>query len=93
MSSCSKFFSTYNPCLRNQKVKIVDGSLSTIVGKGSIVISPFLTIRNVLHIPKLSCNLLSISKLTQDKKCKVNFFHDRCEFQEMNSRGMIGNAR
>ncbi|KAK3037954.1 hypothetical protein RJ639_030659 [Escallonia herrerae] len=67
----------------NKKIKIADGSLSAIVGTGSIVLSPSITLHNVLHIPKLSCNLLSISKLTNDLKCQANFYSTQCEFQEM----------
>ncbi|KAK3037075.1 hypothetical protein RJ639_029917 [Escallonia herrerae] len=62
---------------RNKKIKIADGSLPTIAGTGSIVLSPSITLRNVLHVPKLSCNLLSISKLTNDLKCQANFYSTR----------------
>ncbi|KAK3030877.1 hypothetical protein RJ639_037227 [Escallonia herrerae] len=78
---------------RNKKIKIADGSLSTIAGTGSIVLSPSITLHNVLHVPKLSCNLLSISKLTNDLKYQANFYSTRCEFQEMVSGRMIGSAR
>ena len=61
MTSCSNFFSTYKSCVENKKIKIADGSLSAIAGTGSVVISPSLTLHNVLHVAKLSCNLLSIS--------------------------------
>ncbi|KAK3019106.1 hypothetical protein RJ639_003788 [Escallonia herrerae] len=77
----------------NEKIKIADGSLSTIVGTGSIVLSPSITLHNVLHVPKLSCNLLSISKLTNDLKCQANFYSTRCGFQEMVSGRMIGSVR
>ncbi|KAK2997364.1 hypothetical protein RJ639_025480 [Escallonia herrerae] len=80
-------------CPRNKKIKIADGSLSTIAGTGSIVLSPSITLHNVLHVPKLSCNLLSISKLTNDLKYQANFYSTRCEFQEMVSGRMIGSAR
>ncbi|KAK2999277.1 hypothetical protein RJ639_023557 [Escallonia herrerae] len=93
MKSCSHLFSTYIPCVGNKKIKIADGSLSVIVGTGSIVLSPSITLHNVLHVPKLSCNLLSISKLTNDHKCQANFYYTRCEFQEMVSGRMIGSAR
>ena len=39
MTSHSNLFSSYNPCSGRQKVKIVDGSLSSIARKGSIPIS------------------------------------------------------
>ena len=93
MTSCSNFFSTYKPCAENKKFKIADGSLSAIAGTGSVVISPSLTLHNVLHVPKLSCNLLSINKLTNDLKCQANFYSSRCKFQETASGRTIGNAR
>ncbi|KAK3027903.1 hypothetical protein RJ639_040280 [Escallonia herrerae] len=93
MTSCFHLFSTYTPCVGNKKIKIADGSLSAMAGTGSIVLSPSITLHNVLHVPKLSCNLFSISKLTNDLKCQANFYSSRCEFQEMVSGSMIGSAR
>ena len=93
MTGSSKIFSSYKPCAGNKKIKITDGSLSAIAGKGSVFISPSLTLHNVLHVPNLSCNLLSISKITHDHQCQVNFYPSYCEFQELTSRRTIGNAR
>ncbi|KAH9716025.1 protein kinase domain-containing protein [Citrus sinensis] len=66
MTGCSKLFSFYSPCAGNQKIKIADGSLSAIAGKGSIVISNTLVLHDVLHVPNLSCNLLSGGKGNED---------------------------
>ena len=77
----------------NIKNKKVDGSLSAIAGKGPIKISSLLTLYNVLHVPNLSCNLLSVSKLISDLKCQANFFSSWCEFQDLNLGKMIGSAR
>ena len=81
-------FSSYNPCARNLKVKIANyqqkknlkvkianGSLTPMVDKGFTFLSKKLTLQLVLHVPNLSCNLLSISKLAQDRKSTllVNF--------------------
>ena len=74
MTSSSQLFSSCSPCAGNKKIKIDDGSLSVIAGMGSVIISPTLTLHKVLHIPNLSCNFLSISKLTSDLKCRANFF-------------------
>ena len=93
MTGSSKLFCSYNPCAGNKKIKIADGSLSAIAGIGSIVISPSLTLHKVLHVPNLSCNLLSISKLTSDLKCQVYFFPSYCEFQELTSGRTIGSSR
>ena len=75
MTSYSLLFTSHSPSAGNRKIKIVDGSFSAIAGSGSIKISPSITLENVLHVPKLSCNLLSISQLSRDLKCKVNFYH------------------
>ncbi|RVW79601.1 hypothetical protein CK203_049978 [Vitis vinifera] len=49
MTGSSQIFSSYKPCAGNKKIKIADGSLSAIAGKGSVFISPSLTLHNVLH--------------------------------------------
>ena len=54
-------FSSYSPCAGNLKVKITNGSLSSVAGKWSIQISDTIIPKSVIHVPKLSCNLLSIS--------------------------------
>lgn len=63
MTHSSLNFSTYIPCPSNQKVAIVDDSLTTVASLGDIHINPSLTLKNVLHVPKLSTNLVSIQKL------------------------------
>ena len=60
-------------------VRIADGSLSKVVGIGSIRVTNDLNLNFVLHVPNLDCNLLSINKLTRD-------------LQELDSGRMIGNA-
>ena len=92
MTKSSNLFS-YSPCVGNKKIKIVDGSLSTIARKGSTKFSLLLTLHNVLYVLNLSCNLLFVSKLTSHLKCQANFFSSQCEFQDLNLRKMIGNAR
>lgn len=93
MTNCSKLFSIYSPCAGHKKVKIVYGTFSTIAGVGSIPISKTLTLHNVLHVPNLSCNLLSISKLTQDLNCLAIFDSSTCKFQELSSGRMIGSSK
>ncbi|KAI5412874.1 hypothetical protein KIW84_057482 [Lathyrus oleraceus] len=93
MTSESTLFSSYSPCAGNQKIKITDGSFSAIAGKGSVVLSPMLTLKNVLHVPNLSCNLISVSKLAQDINFQTNFFRSHCVFQDLNSGKMIGSAK
>ncbi|RVW87157.1 Retrovirus-related Pol polyprotein from transposon TNT 1-94 [Vitis vinifera] len=73
-------------------VRIADGSLSKVAGTGSVVLSRDLTLNSVLFVPNLDCNLLSISKLTKEKRCITNFSSTHCEFQDLDSGKTIGNA-
>ena len=93
MTGDEKFFSTYNPCYKNLTVRIADGSLSKVAGTGSVRVSKNITLDSVLLVPKLNCNLLSISKLTRDLNCVTKFGLNLCEFQVLDSRKTIGNAK
>lgn len=62
----SSVFISYSPCYGNLRVKTVDGSIASVVGKGIVKLSRNLALDFVLHVPSLTCNLLSISKLTKD---------------------------
>ncbi|XP_016738875.1 uncharacterized protein [Gossypium hirsutum] len=48
----------------NKKIKVADRSFSTIAGKCTVKISSFFVLHDVLHVPNLACNLISISKLS-----------------------------
>ncbi|WP_423229665.1 hypothetical protein, partial [Vibrio vulnificus] len=52
-----------------------------------------MTLQNVLHVPKLACNLISVSKLAKDSNYSTKFFQNCCVFQDMESGRMIGNAK
>ena len=80
MTHSSHKFITYDPCLSNRKISTADGSLSTIAGQGNVLINQALTLKNVLHVPNLSTNLLSIHKLTKDLNCNVIFYPSYCIF-------------
>ena len=75
-----------------KKIKVADGSYSAIAGTGSIKIS-CLTLKDVLHIPRLSCNLLSVGKITLNQHYRANFFPYHCEFQDLASGKTISNAK
>ena len=73
-------FTTYAPSPGNHQVKIADDSFSVVVGVGIVKINPNISLQAVLHVLNLSCNLLSISKITKDLNCVVNFSHSVCVF-------------
>ena len=43
-------------------------------------------------MPNLRCNLLSVSKITQDKDCSVIFSSSHCVFQDKSLERTIGKA-
>ena len=51
-----------------------------MAGQGDVFLTSSLTLRNVLHVPKLSVNLLSIPQITKDLNCLVNFTQSKCSF-------------
>ena len=82
MTLKSKLFHTYTLSPSNKKIAVANSSLATVAGFGGIYITPTLIFKNVLHVPKLSANLVSLQKLTHDLKCYAIFFPSYCVFQE-----------
>ena len=74
MTSAQKNFFTYSSCLGHDKVCIAYGSLSPIIGKGSVNCTPSITLPLALYIPHFSYNLLSVSALIKNLNCKIEFF-------------------
>lgn len=64
MTCYSNQFLSYTPCSSHKKITIADRSSTTVAGQGDIYISDSLMLKNVLHVPKLFANLVSIQKLT-----------------------------
>ncbi|KAF7821700.1 Retrovirus-related Pol polyprotein from transposon TNT 1-94 [Senna tora] len=93
MTGDSGMFSSWYPYTQNYKVRIADGSLADVTGIGEVSLSDSITLKSVLFVPKLKCNLLSVAKLAHDSNCKAEFSHSSCSFQDVDSRKMIGNAR
>ncbi|TYK18899.1 retrotransposon protein, putative, unclassified, expressed [Cucumis melo var. makuwa] len=73
LTGFSEHFISYTPYAGNEKIRIADGSLASIARKGQIVLFDGFFLQNVLHVPKLSYNLLSISKITRELHCKATF--------------------
>ena len=74
MTGQSQLFHSYLPSSGLNKVRIANGSFSPIARKEEFALTPTLTLNFVLHVPKLSCNLFSVSKFTQTNNCVAKFF-------------------
>ncbi|XP_052209404.1 uncharacterized protein LOC127812895 isoform X2 [Diospyros lotus] len=86
-----QFQSHRQPRDKELTVLLADGNTSAVMGEGDISIGG-LKLKTVLYVPNLKCNLLSVSKLTQDMDCIVTFLPSHCIFQDRSSGKMIGSA-
>lgn len=93
MTNCSQLFDSYYPCSGSKKIRIANSSFSPIASKGNIKISENISLKLVLHVPKLACNLLFVSKLSKDFDYSILFSPFNCVFHDWNSGKMIGTAR
>jgi len=75
------------------KIAIVNanGIRYPIEGVGTISLSP--SIFDVLFVPTLNCNLLSVNKLTKSHSCVALFYPTHCFFQNIHSKEKIGSGR
>lgn len=93
MTPISQFFRTYTPCLSSRKIIVANGALATVAGFGEIHITSNLILKNVLHVPKLSDNLVSIKKLTHDLKCYATFTPSYYVLRDQGTGRRIGLAK
>ncbi|XP_022891847.1 uncharacterized protein LOC111406698 [Olea europaea var. sylvestris] len=56
-------------------------------------ISSNLILKDILFVPQLKFNLLSVSSLTKDSSIIIKFFTNLCIIQDLSSLRMIGKAR
>ena len=78
MTCNSNHFITYSPCASNRKVQSADGSMLTVESIGRVKIDIFGILEDVLHIPKLCINLVSVQKLAKLPKYSIIFDNDEC---------------
>ena len=93
MTGSHDLFTNYTLCPRTFKIWMANGSLSFVVGKGTVSVSLNITLHSVLHVPSLNRNVVSISKLTRELQCVAKFYTSYCEFQDLHSRRTIGCAK
>ena len=93
MTGNKTIFHNLKFCHEHLKVKVANHVFTRVEGIGTITLSNQLAIHNVLYVPELTCNLISVSKLTKSQICGVIFDDDLCVFQDLKSRRMIGTSR
>lgn len=93
MTNEVSLFSQYIHAKTILTVTIADASYSLIADSGTIKVSPTLTLHNVLYVPNLKYNLLSVNQLTRDERCYVKFFPSHCIFKDLLTGTTIGVAK
>jgi len=83
MTGLSKSYLTYTPCSDIDMIRIADGTLSPISRKGA---NRNLKLSSVLHVSIFANNLLSMSSITKDLKCKITFFPTHYVLKEVSTR-------
>ncbi|GKA38340.1 putative RNA-directed DNA polymerase [Tanacetum coccineum] len=73
-----------------QPVTILNGEVVPVEGRGECALPSGAIIKDVLHVPKFKCNLLSVSRLSKELQCAVTFFPEFCIMQDLYSRTLIG---
>ena len=93
MTNSPHKFISYIPCPSTRKITLADGSDTTVAGLGNVFLNDHITLKGVLHVPKLCSSLISVHKLTADSKCSAIFHPTHCVFQEQGTKRMIGHAK
>ena len=74
--------------LSGSTVKLGDGRTVEAMGEGTVKVSVYrgklhtLSMKNVLHVPELSCNLMSVRQIT-DRRFHITFKNDRCQIKSV----------
>lgn len=77
---------TIPPCL----VGLPNGARTIAVQCGDVRLTSMLLITNVLYVPSLTCNLISVSQLLRCNNCIVTFTNSTCFLQDLQTRRTIG---
>jgi len=67
-------FINFSPNCSKTAIVNANGISSPIEGVSTISLSPSLSISDVLFVPTLNCNLLSVSKLIKSHSCVALFY-------------------
>ena len=86
------FFTTYQNIIP-VSVSLPNGSQVLASISGSVVISPSITIHQVLYIPCFQVNLISVTKLASTNKCHLRFTTNSCQILQNHSLETIGTAK
>jgi transposase InsO family protein len=76
--------------IRNTPVGLPDGKDVAAIKEGSVILDSGLRLNNVLFVPQLNCNLISVTQLIDDSDCIVQITNALCVIQARTTRMLIG---
>lgn len=59
-----------------------NGKQTATTKEGTVMLSDELKLANVLYVPSLQCNLISVSQLVDESNCVVQFTNKFCAIQD-----------
>lgn len=77
MTGCLQLCQTLQD-IPNYPVGVPDGSNTAATKEGTVMIGNDLVLQNVLYVPGLTCNLISVSQLMDNSNCFVQFTNNLC---------------
>jgi len=76
--------------IRPTPICLPNGAHTLAEKQGTLALGENVSLKEVLYVPELNCNLLSVAKLCKDLKCAVTFVSESCVLQDRTSRTLIG---
>uniref|UniRef100_A0A7C9EJX7 Retrovirus-related Pol polyprotein from transposon TNT 1-94-like beta-barrel domain-containing protein n=1 Tax=Opuntia streptacantha TaxID=393608 RepID=A0A7C9EJX7_OPUST len=71
-------------------VGLPNGKDTIATKEGTIIVNEDLCLKNVLYVSELTCNLISVSQLTKQCRCFVQFTKTLCVIQGLTLKMLIG---
>ena len=75
--------------IQNCPVGLPDGQFTNSNQIGSVELNGGLILDNVLFVPTLNCNLISVTQLSDESNCVIQFTNKICVIQDRLTRKMI----
>ncbi|KAL9228263.1 hypothetical protein vseg_003863 [Gypsophila vaccaria] len=95
-TGCSHHMTGRRDLLENIQKKTVstvglpNGSHITACEHGTVTLSSTFVLKDVLYVPTLQCDLISVQQLIRENNCLVTFYSDHCVIQDLSTRMKIG---
>lgn len=96
-SGCTEHITRLSDILENKEITpfekpviIPNGESIPVRGKGNCRLTEEVKLNGVLSVTNFKCNLLSVSRITNDVQCAVTFFPNFCVMQGLCMKNLIG---